>query len=212
MTKSNRLPTLADEARQAHSEILHHVESAAKRALAAGAALAEAKALCAHGKWGDWLAETGIPERSAQRYMRLHRAGLKSATVADLGLSQAERIAGVIEKAWPQANRGRVLTGSRGDESFWAVTFRPDEAEFSFYGMVHFYGVAANSFGLGGHAVAMGKPIAPVGLAMGHLSEVGAIPILGQIDFAADCADAWFDTVGARLVRHVWGTRLEGAI
>lgn len=85
MTQSNRLPTLAHEAWQAHAETLHHAQKAADRALVAGAALNEAKALCAHGTWGDWLAETGIPERSAQRYMVLHRTALNSAMVADLG-------------------------------------------------------------------------------------------------------------------------------
>ncbi|WP_296762635.1 DUF3102 domain-containing protein [Sediminimonas sp.] len=82
---NNRLPMLADEARQAHVDSARHTTQAAERALAAGAALAEAKALCKHGQWGEWLAETGIPERSAQRYMKMHRSGLKTATVADLG-------------------------------------------------------------------------------------------------------------------------------
>lgn len=85
MAQSNRLPTLADEAKQAHNESLDHAQKAAERALAAGAALNEAKGLCAHGTWGDWLAQTGIPQRSAQRYMKLHSAGLKSDTVSDLG-------------------------------------------------------------------------------------------------------------------------------
>lgn len=85
MTRSNRLSTLAEAARRAHTESLHHSECAADRAIAAGGALTEAKALCVHGAWGAWVADTGIPERTAQRYMTLHRTGLNSATVADLG-------------------------------------------------------------------------------------------------------------------------------
>lgn len=82
---SNRLPMLAAEARQSHADCLHHARRSTESALAAGALLVEAKALCAHGAWAGWLEETGIPERSAQRYMRLHRLALTSDMVTDLG-------------------------------------------------------------------------------------------------------------------------------
>ena len=143
MTKSNRLPTLADEARKAHSETMHHAHSAAERSIAAGAALNEAKALCAHGTWGDWLAETGIPERSAQRYMKLHRAGCNSAMVADMGTAKAETIAGLGLKLLPQDGAGIEASGFNLDGStayamtwpegdsltrYWACYLFPDPA------------------------------------------------------------------------------------
>lgn len=82
---SNRLPALAGEVAGLHREIEAHALSAAEKALKAGAALIEAKALVRHGEWAAWLAGTGVPERTGQGYMRLARYGLKSATVADLG-------------------------------------------------------------------------------------------------------------------------------
>jgi len=124
MNQSNRLPTLADDARRAHGESLHHAGRAADRALAAGAALAEAKALCAHGTWGAWLAETGIPERSALRYMKLHRAGCNSAIVADMGMSRAERVAALGLTIWPQDGAGIEAAGFNRDGSFaYALTW-----------------------------------------------------------------------------------------
>lgn len=111
MTQSNRLPTLAHEARTAHAEALTHAMKAADRAIAAGAALVEAKALCTHGTWGDWLDETGIPERTAQRYMKLHRAGCNSAIVADFGIANAETIAALGLKLLPQDGAGIEASG-----------------------------------------------------------------------------------------------------
>jgi hypothetical protein len=91
-TLSNRLPILQEQITDLHRDVLNHTASAAEKALAAGAALVEAKAICGHGAWGVFLADAGIPERTAQRYMKLHRAGMKSATVADLGgIAAAER-------------------------------------------------------------------------------------------------------------------------
>lgn len=206
---SNRLPVLQNEARNAHTDSQRHTEAAAVRALAAGAALVEAKKLCQHGTWGEWLAGTGIPERSAQRYMRLHRSGLKTATVADLGLAESERVASFIEKAWPEAGRGRVISGGQADERFWAVTYRPDEAEFAFYGIVKFYGVKGDSIGVGGQSMATYKPVSPLGLAMGHLSEINGAPIKTSHDIAPDEVGEWFSTVGAKLVQGNYGTCLE---
>lgn len=142
MTGSNRLPALAAEARQAHAETMHHAQKAADRALAAGAALDEAKALCAHGAWGDWLAETGIPGRTAQRYMKLHRAGCNSAIVADMGTANAEAIAALGLKLLPQDGAGIEASGFNLDGStgcartwpagdltvYWACYLFPDPA------------------------------------------------------------------------------------
>ena len=58
----------------------------------AAAALVEARDLCEHGEWAPWLAKTGIPERTANRMIHLARAGIKPATVADLGAGRVNDI------------------------------------------------------------------------------------------------------------------------
>ncbi|WP_068301168.1 DUF3102 domain-containing protein [Pararhodobacter sp. CCB-MM2] len=125
---SNRLPILQNAALVAHKESAQHSKWAAQNALKAGEALAEAKGLCAHGQWAAWLAETGIPERTAQRYMKLHRAGCKSATVAEMGIARAERLASLGLKLWPQNGAGVEATGE--DETgarFYAVVLPEGE-------------------------------------------------------------------------------------
>lgn len=87
---SNRLPILAAEIRKAHADVQEAAKTAAERAIEAGHALIEAKELLKHGEWLPWLREhCELPERTAQAYMRLARSGIKSATVADLGLKAA---------------------------------------------------------------------------------------------------------------------------
>ncbi len=98
---SNRLPILQNELRAACEGMQRHINRAAEHALAAGEILTEAKALCDHGSWSRWLAEAGVPERSAQRYMLLHRAGFKSAIVAEIGSARAERYATDGERLRP---------------------------------------------------------------------------------------------------------------
>lgn len=84
---SNRLPVLIEEIRQAHDDARQAARFSAERALKAGHLLIEAKAALGHGEWLPWLrANLDMSERTAQGYMRLARTGLKSATVADLGL------------------------------------------------------------------------------------------------------------------------------
>jgi hypothetical protein len=82
---SNRLPILADEIRCAHADVQEAAKTAADRAIDAGNALIEARALVAHGEWLPFLEQAGVKERRARQYMQLARSGLKSATVADLG-------------------------------------------------------------------------------------------------------------------------------
>lgn len=108
---SNRLPILQGEARTSHEAAAGHIQSAAERAIAAGALLAEAKALCVHGDWGPWLTGTAIPERTAQRYIALHRGGHKPATLADLGFARAEQLSLAGLKMWPKVGRAVVAYG-----------------------------------------------------------------------------------------------------
>ena len=81
----NRLPTLAKEVAGLHLEIGQHANAMSEKALQAGAALAEAKELVGHGGWAGWLAEAGINERTARRYIRVWRSGLNRTLVSDLG-------------------------------------------------------------------------------------------------------------------------------
>ena len=203
---SNRLPIIQAEVAALHKQIKEHVRSAADKALIAGAALSEAKALVGHGNWAAWLAESRISERSAQRYMRLHRSGLKSATVADLGVAQAERIAGLMEKLWPEPGRGHALSGTGAGRTFWAVTFRPDDGG-AFYSAMVFMVDGAN--GQHGHQVAMFKPLPAETLARLHCEELGAVPIETTTELDAAMAEKRLADFGCHLVRHSWGTRLE---
>lgn len=82
---SNSLTDLADKVQQ---EVQAHNKAslaAAGHVLTAGQMLCEAKESCRHGEWLPFLKRAGINERTAQRWMRLHRGHLKSDTVSLLG-------------------------------------------------------------------------------------------------------------------------------
>ncbi|HUF80026.1 MAG TPA: DUF3102 domain-containing protein [Burkholderiales bacterium] len=90
---SNRLPALATEIREAHAGVFSAAKTAAERAIEAGQALIEAKALVKHGQWGNWLRDhCALPERTAQLYMQIARSGFNSATVADMGLRATAKL------------------------------------------------------------------------------------------------------------------------
>lgn len=82
---NNSLPAIAADVVKLHQDIEHHSKQAIKKAIEAGKQLNEAKGLCGHGNFGGWLHSTGINERSAQRYMKLHGYALNSDMVTDLG-------------------------------------------------------------------------------------------------------------------------------
>lgn len=87
---NNRLPALAAEIKAAHLGVMDAAKTAAERAIDAGRALIEAKALMKHGQWLAWLKDhCQLAERTAQLYMRIAESGLESATVADMGLKAA---------------------------------------------------------------------------------------------------------------------------
>ena len=44
-----------------------------------------AREIAEHGQWGKFLAEAGIPERTAQRMLMLARSGLKSDIMSEMG-------------------------------------------------------------------------------------------------------------------------------
>ena len=57
--------------------------------LECGRLLTEAKSECLHGEWLPTLASHGVSERTAQRMMTLHRAGMSAETLAALGVRGA---------------------------------------------------------------------------------------------------------------------------
>lgn len=90
MIGNNTLPTLAAEIRVAHQRVRASAIEAAEQAIRAGHLLVEARALVRHGAWAQWLqANVGFSDRSARRYMQIARAGLNSATVAEIGLRRS---------------------------------------------------------------------------------------------------------------------------
>jgi hypothetical protein len=87
---SNRLPTLAAEIRKAHADVQDAAKTAAQRAIDAGHALTEAKALLRHGEWLPWLRENcALAERTAQLYMQIAKSGNPAEVVAVVGLQGA---------------------------------------------------------------------------------------------------------------------------
>ena len=82
---SNRLAHLQGVATAEYQRHQRASAEAIQAYLDCGAALVEAKAACGHGDWLPWLATAGVPERTAQRMMKLAAAGLKSDTVTYFG-------------------------------------------------------------------------------------------------------------------------------
>ncbi len=82
---SNHLSALAEDVKMEAEAFAAAERASAEHALNAGRLLAEAKQACPHGGWLPFLKRAGVAERSAQRWMQLHRGGLKSDLVTDLG-------------------------------------------------------------------------------------------------------------------------------
>jgi DUF3102 family protein len=94
---TNRLPVLAADIQRAHAGIREAAKAGTEYAIEAGRALLEAKALLQHGQWLPWLRQhCRLPERTAQLYMHIAELvdehGLKSATVADMGIRFAGQL------------------------------------------------------------------------------------------------------------------------
>lgn len=97
---SNRLPALAADVAKSIADMDAAMLSSAQHAIDAGHALIEAKSLCEHGQWLPWLDSTGVPERKAQRLMKLAASGLQSDNMSDLGgISRALRFIRLREAA-----------------------------------------------------------------------------------------------------------------
>lgn len=86
---SNRLPHLLAEIKTANVVFAQAQKTTASAAFVMGKSLIEAKELCGHGDWTGFLKETGLPPRTAQRYMRLVQSGLGSEYIGLIGVTEA---------------------------------------------------------------------------------------------------------------------------
>jgi hypothetical protein len=107
-----RLDVLAAQIKQGHALLNDNTRNIVQRAIAIGEALNEAKDKIEYSQWLPWLkAKCELPERTAQRYMKLANnktklmEKMKSATMADLDLTlnEAQRM---IEEATTSATPG----------------------------------------------------------------------------------------------------------
>lgn len=108
----NRLAALAADIKSEHAKQLVDVKAIGERAVHIGNMLIEAKAAVKHGGWLPWLTETGLGVRTAQRYMRIARHGIKSDTVTHLGINSVlkEIANGPVEFDMPDHGECFALT------------------------------------------------------------------------------------------------------
>ena len=91
----NRRAALADLARTAAAGWSRTVDEW----LATARAVHEARQLAVHGEWGEWLAETGIPRRTATRMIRVVDSGVSDKALRVYGIAETEKALGY----WPTA-------------------------------------------------------------------------------------------------------------
>jgi hypothetical protein len=93
IASSNSLADLRERAKTEHAAVAKAMKTSLSHAFAAGDILIDAKLQLKHGQWLPWLQSCGIPERTAQRYIRLASNRMfieaKSDNVSDLGVSGA---------------------------------------------------------------------------------------------------------------------------
>ena len=124
---SNRLEHLRHVA---STEFERHTKATAEATQAyldCGAALLEAKESCGHGDWLPWLAASGVPERTAQRMMKLAATELKSDNVTDLGGVKAAL--DFVAMA-PRIERADYLMKNAGENGEHILALGVTEAEF----------------------------------------------------------------------------------
>jgi len=204
---SNRLPALAAEIRDAHAAVQRGALAVAKRAIAAGHALAEAKKLLGHGHWAGWLAEhAGFSERTARRYLALARSGMKTATVAEMGLAAAAEAATV--KAFPLPVGAQTVRIRAGDDLAFVW---PSASHEGYYHLAVYHSYHADE-GWPGEMTTMRRPVAGVGvpamLRLSHVRLTGADILLTDLidhdalnemhDAADDLKRRWREEAQAR--------------
>jgi hypothetical protein len=150
---SNRLPEIAALIKVADAEVRRSAEQMADCAIEAGKLLIEAKEHIGHGQWLSWLRDhAGVSERTAQRYMSLARAGIKSDTVADLGITGSLNLVADIA-AIPVPDEGEYVVGLQDDNNstFWLW---PDKRDAQFV-----YVLTIIDGGDCGYSLATTKPV-----------------------------------------------------
>ena len=89
------LAALAETIRREHGAVGHAACNMLSHAMAAGDALAAAKAKVRHGEWARWLRrETDLTERTAQRYLQL--AAARAQLEANPSRTTGSSIAGAL--------------------------------------------------------------------------------------------------------------------
>ena len=97
--QQDKLKTLAETIQREHRAVGHAAGNMLSHAMAAGDALASAKAEVSPGGWGRWLkSECDLADRTAQRYMQLAAARVQLETnpsrATDLSITGALRLLG----------------------------------------------------------------------------------------------------------------------
>lgn len=111
---SNTLSDLAGRIRASDAAMLCAERAAADHALDIGFALLEAKEACKHGQWLPFLGRIEFSERKAQRLMQIARSGLKSDTVADLGIRASVELA--AHRRLPAPDEVLIIAAGRDPE------------------------------------------------------------------------------------------------
>lgn len=127
LTGDNFLPSIAVDIKAAHEAVGLNARAMAERALEAGRLLIEAKDNLRHGEFLPWLKDNvGMSERTARRYMTLAKSGVKTATVADLGIVGAiDHHANVLKVPLP--NAGECVFGYDGSNRYLFIWHEPND-------------------------------------------------------------------------------------
>lgn len=128
---SNALASIAEDIRATIAASEQAERNAAALALHAGKVLCEAKGSCKHGQWLPFIERAGLSERSAQRWMQLHRAGFKSDTVSLLGLATGMKHAACALRMMPSPGMATEAWG--GDADGWGLFYWWSDGDFVRY-------------------------------------------------------------------------------
>ena len=119
---SNRIPHLIAEIKSANVVFAQAQKTTASAAFVMGKNLIEAKELCGHGDWSGFLKATGLPPRTAQRYMRLVQSGFGSEYVGTVGVTEALKEIDEAQEIMPgdgQAVFARFIQEPAHDVMMW---------------------------------------------------------------------------------------------
>ena len=85
-----------------------HCRAAAEDILRLGADLVEAKAMCQHGQWRDWLDSVGWSERTAENYIRVFKAWQEQPKLSAFGYTKTIALLAAPDELRDQAARGEL--------------------------------------------------------------------------------------------------------